>query len=1255
MDKYRILSLNARGLGNKCKRQIIYKYIRDGNFDIACIQETHSTKDIENLWLMEWGGRIIFSHGTSNARGSAIFINKRLENNVKIVVNHQYGRFNIIYLHIFDFECLLCNIYGLNVDDESLFIEIQKIIKSNDPPMEIIILGDLNVAIDPKLDRSENKQPHQKNVGLIESIIAENNLCDAWRVRNPQTKLYSWSRGRSGSRLDYCLVTPGINNLIPLIEYSVAPRTDHMGLFVNIEKMPNKRGSGLWRFNNVLLSDIVFCTNMTNVINSALSKYADVDSVMRWESIKMDIGKYCRAYGKSKAAAAKAEINEINKTLQQIHNISLTRDLTEEIQTSKLKYQRKLDAYYEKKAEAAAFRSRCKWLGEGEKSTKYFLSLEKLNYNKKSMNMLQDENDGTIVTDQMQILEMQRCYYERLYTSDSNVHFQLVNDTNIKISDIERGKLDNKVLKPEIRASLMSMQNDKAPGCDGLTVNFYKHFWNLLENAYFEMINTAIAEKCMPLSSMKGTISLLPKGSKNPLLLKNWRPLTLLNNDYKIMAKLLARRIQPTLDNIISNDQTGFMKGRQISTTIRKTLDIIHELETQHKNGLILNLDFVKCFDKIEINSVLGALEYFNYGPVFIQMVALLQEGFQSCVVNNGYISSWFDVTRSIHQGDPLAAYNFLVCGEVLSHILRKNQDIKPLMFGDFSEFLSQFADDTQVFEENDELSLNATVDCMNLARKNLGLETNFEKSKIHIVSGHQLEFDSVNSPWSVTNEYPIVLGIETAPDNNQLFALLDKSRNILKQWHRRLLSMTGKILVINSLIASLYVYVLQVVDDPPSAFYTEYENIVEEFLWGEKKAKVSLSTLYAPKYMGGLGLVNIKWKTIALKIAWIFRQDAYVEDTLGRLLPCTLGTLFWDCTLRSNRVNKYINNTKPEFWKQICYHWFDYTWTGTIPEEVHEIKAQIIWCNSYICVNDCELYIDRCIAKGLIYLTQLLDDENYEWLALDYVKQQFDLDWYTYTQIKKATPKKWLRTLQRKPNREEMYVTKYEEIRKCKKKCKAIYKNIAECNSKTTLVQLHQKITKKVVTNFDIYEKAFKDLYYATNIVKLRDFQYRLLIGAIYTNGRLFHWKLVSNQNCDWCGCPKQTVVHMLFDCIYATKIWDCFANFVKESFPMFQIDIANLCYSKIFLGSVHPDKRNLINFLVLVVKHYLFVSKCEKRLPCFDDVKNKIHSLQRMERYNANMSGNVQKHDIKWGYIVKINKKASVNLNIEEYLLSI
>ena len=144
------------------------------------------------------------------------------------------------------------------------------------------------------------------------------------------------------------------------------------------------------------------------------------------------------------------------------------------------------------------------------------------------------------------------------------------------------------------------MAPNKSPGTDGLPAEFYKIFWDDVKPFLINALNHGYAKGHLSITQKRGMITLVPKKNKPAILLKNWRPITLLNCDYKIAAKSIANRVKKVLPKIINNDQTGFLKNRAIGENIRLIDSIIKYTNTKQMPGLLLFIDFEKAFDSLE-------------------------------------------------------------------------------------------------------------------------------------------------------------------------------------------------------------------------------------------------------------------------------------------------------------------------------------------------------------------------------------------------------------------------------------------------------------------------------------------------------------------------------------------------------------------------------------------------------------------------------------------------------------------------------
>ena len=265
----------------------------------------------------------------------------------------------------------------------------------------------------------------------------------------------------------------------------------------------------------------------------------------------------------------------------------------------------KLAKVIAKKTQGTIVRSRARWYEFGEK---YFLNLEKRNHRKKHITALKNE-DGSILRNAKQILTKEENFFKNIYKSknillvetNDSVHFFDSPNLNT-LNNEEAGRCEGLLTIKECADALIKYQNNKTPGSDGLTIEFYRLFWDAIGHFMVDSFNYAYEHGQLSISQRLGIISLIPKNNKDLEYLKNWRPISLLNNDYKIVTKAIAIRMERVLPKIIHSSQAGYVKGRYIGESIRTITDIMSFTKTQNIPGLAVFLDFEKAFDSMEWN-----------------------------------------------------------------------------------------------------------------------------------------------------------------------------------------------------------------------------------------------------------------------------------------------------------------------------------------------------------------------------------------------------------------------------------------------------------------------------------------------------------------------------------------------------------------------------------------------------------------------------------------------------------------------------
>ena len=222
------------------------------------------------------------------------------------------------------------------------------------------------------------------------------------------------------------------------------------------------------------------------------------------------------------------------------------------------------------------------------------------------------------ITDQGKILKETKNFYENLYKdnhdlTDVNLDLELRDFDVPKLSDQEKDSLEGLITYPEATNFLRNMNNDRSPGSDGFSAEFFKFFWKKICTSVVRSLNYGFQEGKLSVTQREGIITCIPKEGKPKQFLKNWRPITLLNTVYKIASGVISTRIKSVLNKLISKDQTGFLKGRYIGENTRLIYDIMDFTEENDIPGLLLFIDFEKAFDSVSWNFLYKVLNFFNF------------------------------------------------------------------------------------------------------------------------------------------------------------------------------------------------------------------------------------------------------------------------------------------------------------------------------------------------------------------------------------------------------------------------------------------------------------------------------------------------------------------------------------------------------------------------------------------------------------------------------------------------------------------
>ena len=1084
----RILSLNVRGLGNEKKRRAIFKYCRD-RADLICLQETHSTVKDEVIWTAEWGGKILFEHGESSCKGVCLLVKKGASFDISKPIFQSDGRIIICQITINDtLPICVVNIYAPNKDSPAFFQTMDTAL--TEMCEHKILIGDFNLTLNCEVDRLNCYTNNNKSKECVLNMMNVHMLSDTWRERNEQETRFSWERmQKSGqfaaSRIDFALITRGLDAKVENITYIPATLTDHSAVVVCLQTSLNKRGPGYWKMNTLHLSNIDFQEAISQQIRTLSKKETPLQT---WEALKRSITVTAKNYARGKSSMSQVIISQL---LEFIDDMQTKFPLSQSDMLLYEKAKLDLDTHVQQQIQQVIFRSRCKWYEEGERNSKYFYSLERVKYNAKTCQALL-QGEQLLQTDE-DILNAQHAFYTDLYKEDPNVSFNLENTTDTRCPEDLKTLHEVMFSVKEVRKAVQQMKPNRTPGYDGIPYEFYKQFWSEIEEYFMEMMQFCYNQRTLFPSGRIGILNLIPKPGKDPRILKNLRPITLLNCDYKIIEKCIANRLTEIAENIVHPDQKGFMPNRRISANIRKILDIISYCENEKggKEGLLLNLDLEKAFDKLAFEAIYGSLRYFNTAEYLINWIQVLYTDFELKIQNNGKFSESLRVERGTHQGGVCSAQIFVIAMELIAIDLRANEQILGINIQTVVNILNQFADDTDVTLENDQESLQKTIDTFERYHHITGLKVSYDKTSVYrLGSLRKSKAQLYTQPEIKWTSSPItILGIVISHDVQEQLDLnyqqvYDKMCNVIRSWSTRSLTLMGKICIVNTLVASLFVHRMMVLPTIPKSIVKRVYSVITNFIWNNRKAKIAMHTLQASKKMGGLQLVNLILKDKVLKISWIqiLHNDEHTANIAYASISAVvlhLKNLIWKCNLHQKDVKLFCPHNL--FWKDVLEAWcsvnFDYS-DGALD--------QILWCNSYVRVDNSPVFWEVPFKKGLVMLSQLFS--NNEWIGYDEAQRLYNLNFMQFNSLKDTIPNQWKKS----PTGVSTHaLCLYEQLKEKKNLSSYLYRTLLEEEQPNLKAEKWEKILAEEIPHGTMLT-AHKNIYGVTNVPKYRGFLYR-------------------------------------------------------------------------------------------------------------------------------------------------------------------
>jgi len=1219
MEELSILKLNsfnARGLGDGNKRRCIFQWLRQFHNGITFWQETHSTEAIETKWENEWGGNIKFSHGTCGSRGVAILFPKGLDIQINHKITDTDGRFILLDLVLEDQNVTFVNVYAPTKDKETEQLRFINFIQNNlaaYTDKNLIIGGDLNTCLNPSIDKCGGTKENTSNTAqkYIE-LCEEYNLIDIWRVINPDSKKYTW-RGitRAGlvqSRLDIWLISTHMIYDLKTVDIKPGIKSDHSIIKMQFYiRETQQRGRGFWKFNCSLLKDNKYVEKIKQTLASCAIKYNNfMNKSLLWDVIKCEVRSETISYATWKSKERKKQGVELDKNLQELEkNLNNGLNVYEEYLNAK----QELEAFNNDIAKGSFIRSRVRFIEENEKCSKFFLQQEIHNSKTKYIKSLKIGTEYETNPDK--ILKEEENFYKTLYSKPTNNKIcekscSLFTKVMPGLNAEEKLLCDRNITIEECGKSLKELQNNKSPGSDGLTTEFYKFFWPDIKDHVFNSFEYAFVNGILSIDQRRAILTILPKPEKDLRLLKNWRPLSLLNTDYKILTKLLATRLQQILPNIINEDQKGCIKGRYIGENIRTILDILQYTNSQVNAGLIMFLDFEKAFDTVSWDFLFQTLKAFNFGETFIKWIEVLYCEPLCCVNNNGYASQFFQLTRGIRQGCPISALLFIMVAEIMSINIRNDDNIKGLTFNNKELKLSQFADDTTLFLK-DKKSIEIVLKLLDHFHKCAGLKLNKEKTEAiqlgqsNMDNKNKFDIKYVNGPVKV-------LGIWVGKDPQEVIIKnfehkIKKLKKLVNMWKSRNLSIKGKITLLRAQAMPLILYPCTILYVPEEKV-KEIDHIFFDFIWPSHKHHVQKNVLIQRIEDGGLKMPDIASMIKSVKLTWVNKLINKANNFTNVAKECTNITNFERFFNYKNDV-QFLDKTLPCFYMQVFKHWYELY--STSPETENDILNEKIWLNKYILIEGRPILYKKWENSGIIKLNDIINQEG-KFKTVNQLRQLSGIiiDAMMYNGIKSAIPKSWLRKL----NNQKQFKTKsnsvtlkinHVEKNMLNLKCKDFYwEYVVKKAASPKCIEKWEELYYYV--DFD-WKLLFSLPYIVARETKLQSLQYQILNRYIPCK---YFLKICNKEENDKCKTCERTedLEHFFYNCNELGPFWNAFNHWFSNTCEI-QIELHS---PDIIFGIPNVNEDDILhslNFCILLAKSYIYKAKNQEQEPLFQKYK--------------------------------------------------